>query len=164
LTPTVTIAPVRKSVVVDVDPARAFAVFTAGFDRWWPKKVPADPARQGALPAVVESVIEPFAGGRWYSRCADGREVDLGHVLAWEPGRRLLLTWEFNAHWQPDASAPSEVEITFLAEGEHRTRVQLEHRHFERMGKDGGEKMRRDVEGGWPARLESYAREVARQG
>ncbi len=46
MTPTVTIAPVRKSVVVDVDPARAFAVFTAGFDRWWPKKLPADPAHR----------------------------------------------------------------------------------------------------------------------
>jgi len=32
------------------------------------------------------------------------------------------------------------------------------------MGKEGGEKMRRDVEGGWPVRLEIYAREVARQG
>ena len=53
---------------------------------------------------------------------------------------RLLLTWEFNAHWQPDASAPSEIEITFVAEGPGRTRVELEHRHFERMGKDGGEK------------------------
>ena len=60
MTLTITIAPVRKSVVVDVDPARAFEVFTAGFDRWWPKKVPADPARQAALPAVVESVIEPL--------------------------------------------------------------------------------------------------------
>ena len=164
MTPTVTIAPVRKSVVVVVDPARAFEVFTAGFDRWWPKRVPADPARRDPMPAVVESVIEPCVGGRWYSRCADGSAVDLGHVLAWEPARRLLLTWEFNAHWQPDASAPSEVEITFVAEGERHTRVQLEHRHFERMGKDGGEKMRRDVEGGWPVRLETYAREVERLG
>jgi hypothetical protein len=31
------------------------------------------------------------------------------------------------------------------------------------MGHAGGEKMRRDVEGGWPARLEMYAKEVAGQ-
>jgi len=82
LTPTVTIAPVCKSVVVNVDPARAFEVFTAGFDRWWPRKLPADPARGGPLTVVAESVIEPFTGGRWYSRCEDGAEVNLGHVLA----------------------------------------------------------------------------------
>ena len=33
---TIRIAPVRKSVVVETGAARAFAVFTAGIDRWWP--------------------------------------------------------------------------------------------------------------------------------
>jgi uncharacterized protein YndB with AHSA1/START domain len=166
LSPTITIAPVRKSVVVRADPARAFEVFAAGFDRWWPKKLPADPEiarRMGATSAVKESLIEPFKGGRWYSKCEDGSEVRIGHVLVWEPGRRLVLSWEFNAQWQPDASASSEVEVTFSAEGPGATRVALEHRNLERLGRDGGEKMRRDVEGGWPARLEMYAREVAGQ-
>jgi uncharacterized protein YndB with AHSA1/START domain len=163
LTPTITIAPVRKSVAVKADPARAFEIFTRGFDRWWPKKLPADPATQraSAAAAVEESLIEPFEGGRWYSRCEDGSEVGIGHVLAWEPGRRLVLSWEFDAQWRPDASAPSEVEVKFIAEGPGSTRVELEHRNLERLGKDGGEKMRRDVEGGWPARLEIYAKVVA---
>ncbi len=34
---TITIAPVRKSIVVQATPQRAFEVFTAGIDRWWPK-------------------------------------------------------------------------------------------------------------------------------
>ena len=51
----------------------------------------------------------------------------------------------------------------FIAEGPDTTRIALEHRNFERMGHAGGEKMRRDVEGGWPARLEMYAKEVAGQ-
>jgi uncharacterized protein YndB with AHSA1/START domain len=161
LTPTITVAPVRKSVVVKADPARAFDVFTRGFDRWWPRKLPADPGQcAGASSAVEESVIEPFAGGRWYSRCEDGGEVGLGHVLVWEPGSRLVLSWEFDAQWRPDASAPSEVEIRFIADGPNATRVELEHRNLERLGKDGGEKMRRDVDGGWPARLELFARAV----
>lgn len=163
---TVKIAPVRKSVVVQVDPARAFEIFTHGFDRWWPKKLPADPEmtqRIGASSAVKESLIEPFKGGRWYTKCEDGYEVGIGHVLVWEPGRRLVLSWEFNAQWKPDASAPSEVEVNFIAEGPETTRVELEHRNFERMGKEGGEKMRKDVEGGWPARLDMYAKEVAGQ-
>jgi len=164
LTLTVTIAPVRKSVVVKVDAARAFEVCTRGFDRWWPKKLPADPRatqRTGASSAVKESLIEPFAGGRWYTRCEDGYEVTIGHVLVWEPGRRLVLSWEFDAQWQPDAGAASEVEVNFIAEGPDTTRVALEHRSFERLGQAGGDKMRRDVEGGWPARLEMYAKEVA---
>ena len=51
----------------------------------------------------------------------------------------------------------TEDEVTFVAEGDG-TRVQLEHRHFERLGKDGGEKMRRDVEGGWAATISPQLR------
>jgi len=72
-----------------------------------------------------------------------------------------VLSWEFDAQWKSDASARSEVEVNFIAEGPQTTRVELEHRNFERMGNDGGEKMRKDVENGWPARLDMYAREVA---
>jgi Activator of Hsp90 ATPase homolog 1-like protein. len=121
-----------------VDPARAFEIFTRGFDRWWPKKLPADPRKTlpgGAPSPVEESRIEPFEGGRWYSRCEDGSETDIGHVLAWEPGRRLLLSWEFDAQWRPDATAASEVEVKFIPEGSNSTRVELEHRNFERMGR-----------------------------
>ncbi len=160
---TVTIAPVRKSVVVQADAARAFEIFTQGLDRWWPRKLPADPrAAQGGSPSPVkESLIEPFVGGRWLSRCEDGYEATIGHVLVWEPGRRVVFSWDFDAQWRPDASAGSEVEVSFVAEGPDTTRVELEHRHFERMGQAGGEKMRKDVEGGWPTRLDMYAKAVA---
>ena len=36
-------------------------------------------------------------------------------------------------------------------------------RNFEGLGQDGGEKMRRDVEGSWPAIMERFAAEVARE-
>ena len=144
-----------------VGPARAFEIFTKGFDRWWPKKLPADPRKPPPHGAVKESLIEPFEGGRWYSRCEDGAESTIGHVLAWEPGRRLLLSWEFDAQWRPDAAAASEVEIKFIPEGPDSTLVELEHRNFERLGPDGVQKMRGDVGGGWPARLELFAKEVA---
>ena len=163
VTATVTIAPVRKSVVVDVDCGARLRGVHRRLRSLVAEEGSGRPGPPGRLPAVKESVIEPFAGGRWYSRCEDGLEVDLGHVLAWEPGRRLLLTWDFDAHWQPDPSAALRGRGHFIAEGRDATRVELEHRHFERMGKDGGEKMRRDVEGGWPARLEIYARVAAGQ-
>jgi hypothetical protein len=50
----------------------------------------------------------------------------------------------------------SEVEVRFVAEGANATRVELEHRKFEQMGGEAGEKMRKDVDGGWPGLLEHF--------
>jgi hypothetical protein len=154
--PMLSIAPVRKTLVVEATPERAFEVFTAGIDRWWPKN-----HSLGASP-LLESIIEPFAGGRWYGKHADGSEVVVGHVLVWEPARRFACTWEIDADWKQDArvSVTSEVEVSFHPEPQGRTRVELEHRRFERM--ERGEKMREEVERGWPAILELYSQAVAR--
>ena len=155
---TVSIAPVRKSIVVRATPAQAFDAFSARIDRWWPKS-----HGIGATP-VRESVIEPFVGGRWYTRCEDGSDVTVGHVRAWEPGQRLVFSWEISADWKPDARVAfaSEVEVTFTAEVGGQTRVDLEPREFERMTAPGGETMRKAVDGGWPALLALFAQEAAR--
>jgi uncharacterized protein YndB with AHSA1/START domain len=156
VTLTVNIVPVRKSVEVQADAARAFEIFVLGIDDWWPKG-----HRIGGSSPVIKSVIEPFLGGRWYSVCEDGSEICVGHIRAWEPGRRAVFSWEFAADWKPDATSPSEVEINFIALDEKTTRVELEHRDFERMGKSAGEKMRTDVAGGWPDLMERYAKAVS---
>jgi hypothetical protein len=57
LNQTITIAPVRKTIVVQATPQRAFEVFTAGIDRWWPKThgIGAAPVKEsisGRLPAA----------------------------------------------------------------------------------------------------------------
>jgi hypothetical protein len=41
--------------------------------------------------------------------------------------------------------------------------VDLEHRKFEQMGAESGEKMRKDVDGGWPGILERFRVEVEAQ-
>ena len=155
---TIEIAPVRKSVVVDASPPQAFAVFTSGIDRWWPKS-----HGIGATP-IAQSVIEPFVGGRWYTQHEDGSDVVLGHVRVWEPAQRLVVSWEVSAEWKPDPrpAFTSEVEVRFTAEAGG-TRVELEHRNFERLGAAAGEKMRKDVDGGWPAILDLYVKDVLRQ-
>jgi uncharacterized protein YndB with AHSA1/START domain len=157
---TLQIAPVRKTIVVQASAQKAFDVFTAGIDRWWPKT-----HGIGAGP-VLESVIEPFVGGRWYSRHADGADAVVGHVLVWEPAQRFVCSWEISADWKPDARAAfaSEVEVRFVPEGPSTTRVELEHRNFERMGPQSAEKMRNDVAGGWPKIMELFGEEVARGG
>jgi uncharacterized protein YndB with AHSA1/START domain len=155
---TIEIAPVRKSVVVEASPSQAFSVFTAGIDRWWPKS-----HGIGATP-ITQSFIEPFVGGRWYTHHEDGSDVVIGHVRVWQPAERLIVSWEINAEWKPDArsAVSSEVEVRFTAEAGGRTRVDLEHRNFERMGAVAGEKMRKDVDGGWPHLLDLYAQHATR--
>jgi uncharacterized protein YndB with AHSA1/START domain len=148
---TIQIAPVRKAVTVDATPAEAFAFFTGKVDRWWPKD-----HHIGKSP-VIESVIEPFVGGRWYSRHEDGAEAVVGHVRVWEPGARFVVGWEINGEWKPEprVNLSSEVEVRFIADGV-RTRVELEHRNFERM-ESGGQAMRDGVDQGWPGILQTYA-------
>ena len=154
---TITIAPVRKSIVVQATALRAFEVFTNGMDRWWPKT-----HSIGSAP-VRKCLIEPFVGGRWYNECEDGSEVTVGHVRVWEPGERFVASWEISAQWKSDPRAlmASEVEVRFVREDAARTRVEIEHRDFERMGAEPGAIMRDGVERGWPGILELFAESLA---
>jgi uncharacterized protein YndB with AHSA1/START domain len=122
---------VTKSIVVDVTPMRAFEFFLQQ-ERWWPINT----HRMGKQPCEA-ALLEPFVGGRWFERARDGSEIDWGRVLAFDPPRRILLSWHMSANWdyEPDADRASEIEVTFLPEGRDRTRVVYEHRHLERYGK-----------------------------
>ncbi|MEJ0042862.1 MAG: SRPBCC domain-containing protein [Rhizomicrobium sp.] len=110
----------------------------------------------------MKSVIEPRQGGRWYTIHADGSECVTGIVKVWDPPNRIVHSWDINAQWQPDATVGSEVEVRFIAEGPNRTRVELEHRNFERMGEEAGNRMRDGVggEGGWNSILELYRKDA----
>jgi len=72
----------------------------------------------------------------------------------------LLLIWQLTPEFTFDPDLVTEVEVTFAPEGEG-TRVDLEHRHIERMG-DKADAMRESVSGpgGWPALLQLYADEA----
>jgi hypothetical protein len=147
---------VRQSVVVNAAPALAFEIFTAGIDAWWPKSHSMGGAE------FRNSHIEPFEGGRWYAVREDGSALSIARVLIWEPGRRAVFRWEITAGWKRDAANPSELEVNFIADGAT-TRVELEHRDFDRVGQEAGERFRNDVERGWPGLLNIYRGEVNRQ-
>ena len=149
----ITPAPVRKSVLVRAPAARAFEVFTAGMGRWWPKSHHIGAAEPEA------HVIEPRAGGRWFERGADGVECDIGKVLTWSPPTLLVLAWQLNAQFKYDPALVTEVEVRFLAQSDATTRVELEHRHLERLG-ESAETLRGaiDAPNGWTALLELFAR------
>ncbi len=150
----ITIAPVRKTIRVNTSAARAFEVFTAGLDRWWPRD-------HGIGKKPMKAVVmETRLGGRWYELSEDGSRADVGRIVVWEPPQRFVMTWDINSQWKPDTTVGSEVEVRFIAEGANATRVELEHRKFEALGAQGGEKMRKDVDGGWPGMLERFKAHV----
>lgn len=149
-----TVAPVRKSTTVKATPEHAFRVFTDGFDSWWPRS-----HHIGKSP-MKRAIVESRAGGRCYTEQEDGTECDWGKVLAWDPPRRLVVAWQITHEWgfQPDLARSSEVEIRFTPLGDGTTRVDLEHRYFERHGA-GGPSMRLSVDSpnGWGDLLAMYA-------
>ena len=151
-TATVTIAPVRKTIVVKATLAHAFDVFTRSFDAWWPR------SHHIGKAALRRAVMEPRLGGRWYEIGEDGSECDWGRVLAWEPPTRLLLSWQIDGRFQFNPSIAAEVEVRFIAAGDT-TRVELEHRGFETFGREDGERARQAVDspGGWSGILEQFA-------
>jgi len=154
MTPTITIAPVHKSVRVNASQAHAFEVFTAGLERWWPR------THSIGKPPLKKSVLEPRLGGRWYELSEDGSQANVGKILVWEPPQRFVVSWDINSQWKPDTTVSSEVEVKFIADGPHATVVELEHRKFEQMGAEAGASMRKDVDGGWPGILEHFKREA----
>ncbi|MGH3341423.1 MAG: SRPBCC domain-containing protein [Carbonactinosporaceae bacterium] len=108
---------------------------------------------------MADFIMEPRAGGRWYEVGVDGTECDTGRVTAYEPPDRFTLAWHLDGTWQydPDPAHASEVEVRFIADGDDRTRVELEHRHFERHG-DGAAAVRGGVDSpnGWGFCLAAY--------
>lgn len=145
--------PVRKSVTVRTDAARAFRVFTEDLDSWWPRT-----HHIGKAP-MKKAILEGKAGGRCYSEQSDGTECDWGRVLVWEPPRRLVIAWQVTPAWvyEPDLAKSSEVEVRFSSEPDGSTRVDLEHRYINRHGA-GAEAMRTAVDSpnGWMGLLRLY--------
>jgi DNA-binding transcriptional ArsR family regulator len=146
---------VAKTVRVNAPLAIAFEVFAE--QSWWPVDT-----HHLAEPHGSEVILEPFQGGRWYERSADGTQTDWGTVLAWQPPHRMLLSWQVSPSWtyEEDPDRGSQIEVTFTAESAEVTRVDLTHRHLERYGQQA-ERMRRilDDKGGEP--LNAFARHVA---
>ena len=66
---------VRAEILVQAPIDRAFAVFAEHCDEWWPR-----PYRLGRAERL-NLQLEPYVGGRWYERTAEGDECDWGKVL-----------------------------------------------------------------------------------
>jgi uncharacterized protein YndB with AHSA1/START domain len=151
--------PVRKSVTVKASVERAFHVYTAEFDTWWPRT-----HHIGKAP-MKKAIIEGRVGGRCYTEQADGTDCDWGTVLVWDPPHRIVLAWQIDGKWQyePDLAKSSEVDVRFTAQPDGSTRVDLEHRYLSRLGGDESA-MRTAIESpnGWTGVLQLFAACVER--
>ena len=93
-----------------------------------------------AFEVLVEELADGLARlGLGFETGAGGRvvegDVEVGRVVAWEPGRRVALAWR-PADWQPEEA--TEVELSFEPAGDG-TRVTLEQRGWGRLVGDAGE-------------------------
>jgi hypothetical protein len=141
----VTNEPLRLAFDVARPAAHAFWVWTADIGRWWP----ADHTASGDPDLAV--VLEPRVGGRLYERTMDGLETDWGEILVWEPPARFVYSW----HLKRDRADATEVEIRFVPTASDSTRVEIEHRGWERLGSDGPIWRERNG-GGWASLLPHY--------
>jgi uncharacterized protein YndB with AHSA1/START domain len=143
---------VTTSIVVDVSPDRAFETFL-DMGRWWNDD-------HHLIDNFASMEVERFVGGRIIDYATDGSTNSWATVLAFDPPHRFVFSWEISPEWEiePDETRHSEVEITFVADGDDRTAVTLEHRHLDRHGK-GWEAMRDSVGAGdgWPGHLREFA-------
>ena len=152
---------VRKQVVVNTAITQAFTAFTERFGDFKP------PEHNLLRAPIAETVFEPRVGGHIYDRAADGSECRWARILAYEPPRRVVFSWDISPQWQveSDPELTSEVEVQFVPEGPNRTRVELEHRHLDRHGpgwQSVGEGV--DSEQGWPLYLARYAALFGQEG
>jgi uncharacterized protein YndB with AHSA1/START domain len=145
------IEPIRKSISVKAPVERAFATFTDGITQWWPLDTHSVGAGRDGVRAE-EAAFEGRVGGRLYERMSDGQEASWGEVVAWEPPNRIVLTWHPGYE---DPSKSTEIEVRFTPEGDG-TRVELEHRGWERLGERAVE-AQAGYSGGWEAVLRMYA-------
>lgn len=114
---------VYVAVCVAVDPLTAFEAFTQEIAGWW------QPSRLFQVTSAGDGrlAFEPGVGGRLVTSFPDGTQFEIGRILIWEPGQRLVFAWR-QASFSPEQS--TEVEVRFEAVGEE-TRVSIEHRGWD---------------------------------
>ena len=138
---------VQKSVTVNAPVERAFEVFTDGLANWWPLGTHSLGKDQ-----IDRMVFEHRAGGRVYEILKDGSEREWADVLAYDHLSSFTLAWRPYEVFEERAA--TELEVRFVREGDQ-TRVELEHRGWERLGDEAAESQQ-GYDSGWDFVLGQY--------
>jgi uncharacterized protein YndB with AHSA1/START domain len=131
--------PLRREVLVNAAPQRAFALFTERIGDWWPLD----------RFSVFNDGTVVFENSRIVERSGQQESV-WGEVTLWEPPGSLGFTW----HPGYARENATDIRVTFTAEGDQ-TRVTLEHTGWERM--TDPDAAREEYSNGWPGVLAAYA-------
>lgn len=142
-------ANVMVGITLEVEPEEAFRLFTEEVDLWWQRgvKFRFHPRAHGTMK------FEPGEGGRLveiYDE-AKGDLYEVGRILVWEPGVRLVFEWRGPNFRDGQVT---EVDIRFKPV-EAGTRVVLEHRGWETLPPDHparhglGDRAFLTMQGGW---------------
>jgi hypothetical protein len=78
-------------------------------------------------------------------------------VTSWDPPSKLAYLWHLGA----DPSTPTEVAIQFHRLGVAATRIEIEHRGWERLG-DAGDEWRDRNRAGWSTLLPHFEAALVR--
>lgn len=140
------IEPLRIAFEVHCPAQHAFATWTSKTSEWWP------PGARMSGDAAAEVVFEPRVGGRVFERASDGREVEWGEVTLWDPPRRVGYQW----HIATDRQSATDVEIAFIELAADATRIEIEHRGWERLGPERAQAWRDANQAGWDGVLPAY--------
>jgi len=151
--------PIRATVIVRSDPARAFELFTAQMGKWWPLESYSRAVNEFEHEdvGISELMFEARMGGSILERMTDGRVLPWGEVLDWQPPQLVVLSWR--PHSMPEP--PTEIEVTFAAR-EDGTSVKVEHRGWERLSEGFRARMYEIYVRGWPFTLERFVTEADR--
>jgi hypothetical protein len=117
--------PVRQSVTVDSTLQHTFDVFVRELAAWWPL----DPFSFGGRDRIRTVTVDRKTGGRVAEHWHDGSELVWGTVLDWREPTGFTMTWNVTG-------VPTEVELRFIALGAEQTRVEVEHRGWEKLNDD----------------------------
>lgn len=135
-----TLPPIRRSVVVDATPERAYAAWTDEIAQWWPLATHSVFKRDNSVGFVDGDLIET---------AADGRRTVWGTVLEADPPRLLRLSWH-----PGNEDERGTVEVRFVPLGQRRTLVTLTHTGWEHYPLP--DSARADYRAGWVGVLRHY--------
>jgi activator of Hsp90 ATPase-like protein len=144
--------PLRISFEVHCPARRAFEVWTRRIATWWPVSHSVS-GEQG-----LQVVLEPRVGGRIFERTPTGQEHEWGEITLWEPPREFAYLW----HLRQDRADASEVHIQFQSLDADSTRVEIEHRGWERLGARGPE-LRNRNQAGWSGLVPRYIEAIQKE-
>lgn len=144
------VEPVRKTVTVPAAPQRAFELFTAHIQEWWPLRTHSVGGEQAAGLAFGDG-----PGAAITETLADGSTSVWGTITGWEPPHRVAFTWHPG---NPEAEA-TRVEVTFTQEGPGSTVVRLVHSGWERRADRAS--AREGYDSGWEPVIGHFAEAAA---